>query len=159
MYVLYRLTQELLKMMKSALENQVAQISSIPEHLDFLSESKMEETKRYDNYDRVMDITLEMLKTVIECTLYENATLTKFADLIGNLKQLNKQSPVSKEVTIQTVTPSRLSTTDCRFPNSAPSKKCLRMSQECSSEESLSSECSCANCYSLLRKLSGRRST
>src|SRR3990167_1342951 len=87
MYLLYWLTQELLKMMRSALENQVAQISSIPEHLDFLSESNMEETKRYDNYDRVMDITLEMLKTVIECTLYENATLTKFADLIGTLTQ------------------------------------------------------------------------
>ena len=127
MYLLYWLTQELLKMMRSALENQVAQISSIPEHLDFLSESNMEETKRYDNYDRVMDITLEMLKTVIECTLYENATLTKFADLIGTLTQLNQQSRVSKEVTIQTVTPSRSSTTDCHSPSSAPSKECLRM--------------------------------
>lgn len=72
-------------MLKTALENQVAQIISIPEHLDFLSERNIEENKRYDNYDRVMDISLEMLKTVIETTLYENATLTKLAELLGRI--------------------------------------------------------------------------
>ena len=78
-------------MIKTALENQVAQITSIPEHLDFLSQGSMEENKRYDNYDRVMDIALEMLKTVIESTLYENSTLTKLAELVGRITVTSSQ--------------------------------------------------------------------
>lgn len=80
-----------MKLLKSALENQVAQITSIPEHLDFLSQGSMEENKRYDNYDRVMDIALEMLKTVIESTLYENSILTKLAELVGSLVIINSK--------------------------------------------------------------------
>jgi hypothetical protein len=81
----------LAKIFKTALANHVAQVASIPEYLDFLSESQVDENKRYDNYDRVMDIALEMLKTIIEITLYENSTIMKFAELTGRSDITNSQ--------------------------------------------------------------------
>ncbi len=59
--------QTLYKNIRAAVEVPVSELAATEEHLDFVDNVPDEET-RYDNYDRIVDATLEILHAVIEST-------------------------------------------------------------------------------------------